>query len=199
LRSCPVKLGLGLYKHMLTEENYAFARQCGATHVVIHLVDYFNRGSDNPRDNQPTGGDAGWGRAGDPDKLWTVDELAAIKRDVNAAGLQLEAIENFDPAHWYDVLLDGPRKETQIENLKTLVRRVGRVGIPILGYNFSLAGVCGRVTGPFARGGATSVGVEGPDESPVPNGMVWNMIVDPHAPPGTPPQITHEQLWERVR
>jgi mannonate dehydratase len=184
---------------MLTEENYAFARQCGATHVVVHLVDYFNHGADNPRDSQPTGGDAGWGRAGDPDRLWTVEELAALKHDVNAAGLQLEAIENFDPAHWHDVLLDGPKKETQIENLKTVVRRVGQVGVPIIGYNFSLAGVCGRITGPFARGGGISVGMDGPDETPVSNGMVWNMIVDPHAPKGTLPEITHEQLWERLR
>ena len=51
-----MKVGLGLYRHMLTRENYAFARQAGCTHVVIHLVDYFNQGSANPRDNQPTGG-----------------------------------------------------------------------------------------------------------------------------------------------
>ena len=38
-----MKLGLGLYKHMLTPDNYNFARQCGATHLVIHLVDYFNQ------------------------------------------------------------------------------------------------------------------------------------------------------------
>ena len=93
-----MKLGLGLYKHQLTEANYAFARQCGATHLVIHLVDYFHAGRDNPKGNQPTGGDAGWGRAGDPDALWTLDELRAIKRDINAVGLELEAVENFDQA-----------------------------------------------------------------------------------------------------
>ena len=36
-----MKLGFGLYKHMLNEEHYKFAKQCGATHLVIHLVDYF--------------------------------------------------------------------------------------------------------------------------------------------------------------
>ena len=58
-----MKLGLGLYKHMLTKQNYQFAKQCGATHLVIHLVDYFKQGKDNPSDNQPTGGDNGWGMA----------------------------------------------------------------------------------------------------------------------------------------
>ena len=190
-----MKLGFGLYKHMLTAENYRFAAQCGATHVVIHLVDYFNKGSN---ENQPVGGSEGWGCAGDPDKLWTLEELTAIKKEINESGLELYAIENFDPAFWYDVLLDGPRKAEQMANLKELIRRVGAAGIPCFGYNFSIAGVCGRIEGPFARGGAVSVGMDGADDTPVPNGMVWNMVVDRNAPDGTPAAITHEQLWERL-
>jgi mannonate dehydratase len=50
-----MKIGLGLYRHMLTREYYDFARQAGCTHVVAHLVDYFNQGPSNPRNNQPTG------------------------------------------------------------------------------------------------------------------------------------------------
>ena len=50
-----MKIGLGLYRHMLTRDYYDFARQAGCTHVVVHLVDYFNQGSSNPRNNQPTG------------------------------------------------------------------------------------------------------------------------------------------------
>ena len=37
-----MKPGLGLYRHMLTRDYYDFARQAGCTHVVVHLVDYFN-------------------------------------------------------------------------------------------------------------------------------------------------------------
>jgi mannonate dehydratase len=43
--------------------------------------------------------------------------------------LHIEAIENFDPAHWHEVLLDGPKKAQQLENLKTIVRTVGRAGM----------------------------------------------------------------------
>jgi mannonate dehydratase len=193
-----MKLGLGLYRHMLTRENFQFARQAGATHIVAHLVDYFKAGRENPSNNQPTGTDQGWGRAGDPDQLWTVDELVSLRRGINDCGLELEAIENFDPAHWHDVLLDGPKKRQQLENIKTIVRRVGEAGIPIIGYNFSIAGVCGRVTGPFARGGAHSVGMDGPLDTPMPRGMAWNMIYDPAAPAGTIPQATSEQLWARL-
>jgi hypothetical protein len=31
-----MKLGLGLYNHLLTPENFRFARQAGATHIVVH-------------------------------------------------------------------------------------------------------------------------------------------------------------------
>jgi mannonate dehydratase len=193
-----MKLGIGLYKHMLTRENFQFARQAGASHVVVHLVDYFRGGGAKSRDDQPTGTDLGWGLAGDPEKLWTLDELAGLRREIEAADLKLEAVENFDPAHWHDVLLDGPKRPRHIENVKTIIRRLGQAGIPVMGYNFSIAGVAGRTTGDYARGGAASVGMEGPYDLPMPNGMVWNMIYDPEAPAGTLPTITHEELWGRL-
>jgi len=194
-----MKLGLGLYRHQLNEEHYRFAKQCGCTHIVAHLVDYFRSSRSNRPGDQPVGDDAGWGLAGAPDKLWGFEELRALKRQVNAAGLELEAIENFDPAHWHDVLLDGPRKRQHTENVKTIIRSVGRAGIPVFGYNFSIAGVAGRVKGPFARGGAEAVGMDGPFDKPMPNGMAWNMVWDRDAPPGVVPAATSEQLWERLR
>jgi mannonate dehydratase len=192
-------LGLGLYRHQLNAEHYRFARQCGCTHVVIHLVDYFRSSRSNLPGDQPVGDDTGWGLAGDPDQLWSYEELAAIKREINDAGLVLEAIENFDPAHWHDVLLDGPKKAAQLENLKTIIRNVGRAGIPIFGYNFSIAGVTGRVKGPFARGQAEAVGMNGPFDKPMPRGMAWNMVYDTDAPPGVEPSATHDQLWARLQ
>ena len=194
-----MKLGLGLYRHQLNPEHYRFAKQCGCTHLVVHLVDYFKSSRSNQPGDQPVGDDTGWGYAGDPDKLWTFEELAALRQEINAAGLELEAIENFDPAHWHDVLLDGPKKEQQLENVKTIVRHLGRAGIPIMGYNFSIAGVAGRVKGNFARGAAEAVGMAGPFDKPLPNGMVWNMIYDRHAPPGNAPTATPEQLWQRLK
>jgi mannonate dehydratase len=194
-----MKLGLGLYRHMLDDEHFAFAKQAGCTHIVAHLVDYFRGDSLNPNNNQPTGGREGvWGLAGDPNILWTLEKLVSLRKRIQAAGLRLEAIENLDPAHWHDILLDGPQREAHIENVKTIVRRLGEAEIPTLGYNFSIAGVCGRSTGPFARGNAHSVGLEGPVDTPVPPGTVWNMVYDQHPPGGSLPVITHEQLWNRL-
>jgi mannonate dehydratase len=193
-----MKLGIGLYRHMLTRENFQFARQAGATHVVAHLVDYFRGGGHVGPDDQPTGTDLGWGLAGDPDDVWSQDLLTSLRRDVEAAGLKLEAVENFDPAHWHDILLDGPLRARHIENVKAIIRRMGKAGIPIMGYNFSIAGVAGRTKDTYARGGASSVGMEGPYDLPIPNGMVWNMVYNPGAAPGVLPPMTHEELWRRL-
>jgi mannonate dehydratase len=196
-----MKMGLGLYRHMLTRDYYDFARQAGCTHVVIHLVDYFKQGTSNPRNNQPTGSQyEPWGVAGDPQKLWTVEEMVQIRSEIEDAGLVLAAIENLDPAHWHDILLDGPLRSRHIENVQTIIRHMGEAGIPVLGYNFSLAGVCGRVTAPLGRGHAVTTGMDGPaDELPIPNGMIWNMIYDPGAPTGTLSPISHEELWRRLQ
>ena len=195
-----MKLGLGLYRHMLNDEYYAFAVQAGCTHVIVHLVDYFKQGQANSRNNQPTGGkDQPWGVAGDPDHLWTTEELILLRKQIESAGLKLEAIENLDPAHWHDILLDGPRRALDIRNVHAILRAMGEAGIGTLGYNFSLAGVCGRVTGPFARGAAESVGMDGPVDTPISNGTVWNMIYDQIAPAGVLPTITHDELWSRLQ
>ncbi len=192
-----MKLGFGFYKHMLDDEHYRFARQCGATHAVVHLVDYFNKGGSNTPTDQPLGDLHGWGHAGDPHKLWSVQQLAAIQADLRRHGLEWAAIENLDPAHWHDVLLGGPRRDAQIENVRAIIRNMGEVGIPVLGYNFSLAGVAGRVKGPLGRGDAEVVGVDGPVDEPIPNGMVWNMVYDAGARPGFVPPATEDELWER--
>ena len=196
-----MKLGFGFYRHMLQPAYYDFARQCGCTHAVVHLVDYFRQKNSGATGGagQPVGTRDGWGHAGDPEKLWSVEELLSIKKELNDVGLQWEAIENFDPAHWYDVLLDGPEKRDQIEKLKTIIRNVGKAGIPVFGYNFSLAGVCGRKTGPLARGHAETVYMDEADERPVPDGMVWNMWYKDGAAGKYLPSATHDELWDRVQ
>ncbi len=201
-----IKLGFGFYRHMLHERGYRFARQCGATHAVVHLVDYLYR-ADEMRaarrgdnvDNQPVGGDEGWGMAGATTHLWEKDELARIKAEMAAQGLTLTALENFDPVFWYDVLLAGPKRDEQLEILRRIIRTMGEVGIPILGYNFSLAGVAGRISARMGRGSPVSVGADGGSDAPIPKGMIWNMVYDPRAPEGNVPPATEEELWERLR
>lgn len=193
-----MKLGLGLYRHMLTKENYRFAKQAGCTHIIAHLVDYFPNMSKNGI--PATDSSQNWGVTAGNQEDWSYEALMKLKAEINEEGLELYAIENFDPAHWHDILLNGPRRQEQIELLKSFVRNVGRAGIPVIGYNFSLAGVWGHTKGEFARGGAVSVGItpsKAMDQTPISLGQVWNMTYDPDAPEGTMPQITTQELWER--
>jgi mannonate dehydratase len=192
-----MNLGIGLYRGLLSEENFRFAKQAGVTHLVVHLVNYF--AGKNP-DVDAGEFNMGWGYTDGHGKLWSYEELVEIRKSIESHGLKWEAIENFDPAHWHDVLLDGPRKLQQMEDLKRTIQNVGRAGIPIMGYNFSMAGVWGWTKGPFGRGGAIS---QVYDESaidpqtPIPNGMIWNMIYDRKAPRGNVPSVSPDELWER--
>jgi mannonate dehydratase len=174
-----MKFGFGLYANILTHDNLLFAKQVGATHIVAHTPYSDSR------------------KPGDFNDIWTYEELAALRKLINDEGLELEAIENFLPVFWSDILLDGPRKQQQMENIKVLIRNVGKAGIPIFGYNFSLAGVWGRNSGPWARGEAETVAFLDPEQPPIPLGTVWNTVVDPSAPKGVLPPVSQKELWER--
>ena len=183
-----MKLGLSLSGMLLTPANFRFARQMGATHLIAHLNDYTRVGQP-PVPGTP------------PIPLWTDAQLQALKDAVNAEGLVLEGIENFDPSHWSDILLDGPRKAEQMAGIKEIIRAMGRVGVPVMGYNFSIAAVWGHAHGPWARGGARAVGyIEGvsPAQTPIPKGTVWNMVYDHDAAPGDIGTVTTEQIWSRL-
>jgi mannonate dehydratase len=39
--------------------------------------------------------------------------------------------------------------------------------------------------------------MDGNDETPIPNGMVWNMVFDENAPAGHLAEITEQELWRR--
>lgn len=124
-----MKLGIGLYRHQLTPDNLAYAKQLGCTHLVVHMVDYFNKGvQDGGSDSQPIGDTSGWGIT-EVREPWSVEELISIKVMIELFGLVWEAIENFDPGVWYDILLGGPEKETQIQKIQQLIRNLGQVGI----------------------------------------------------------------------
>jgi mannonate dehydratase len=167
---------------------------------VAHLPGHFTRGESKIITSDQAGFGFGISEADDP--IWSYEGLRALKAVVNAGGLELEALENFAPAHWFDVLLDGPRRAEQMEHLKRILRDVGRAGIRTMGYNFSVAGVWGRIEGPFARGGARSVGFQNPPQASIPAGMVWNMVYDPdqfdpHNPRNTVGPVTSEEIWRR--
>lgn len=113
-----------------TPEYLQFAAQYGATDVLVNLL------------NVP--------------RLRDRVELAyfvKLRCAVEEWGLRLSAIENV-PLHLYDqIVLGGPRREEQIENMLATVRNVARAGIPVFGYHWMPSGVW-RTPPRVLRGGA---------------------------------------------
>lgn len=194
-------LGFGLYRHQLNEAEVRFAAQCGATHVVVHLVDYFKGGANKARDDQPVSvTDGEWGECGTPGAWWTPALLDETRALIERHGLVFHAIENFDPAHWFDILLDGPRRDEHVAGICTMIERAGRAGVKVIGYNFSLAGVYGRIKGPFGRGGAEVVGMKEVDHQPIRDGVVWNMQLPPDiTDTARRARVDEDTLWDRAR
>jgi mannonate dehydratase len=190
-----MKLGLGFHRNRIHRDTLRFARQAGCTHVVVHLVERLSDGL------PPNADEFCFGRTSANGEVWSFEELSAVKKLANDEGLELEALENIDPSFWSGILLDGPRKARQIESLKGLLRDMGRLGIPILGYNFSLAGVWGRIHVPAARGGAIVprfLPGHPLQDTPLPGGMLNNIVYDTAPAPGPIPSVSREELWQRL-
>lgn len=193
-----MRVGLTLSGDNLSEDGARFAAQLGVSDVVVHFNDYsagpdgapyLREGAVGPilRDCR---GVTPW------DHARMADAVAMLARH----GLRVAALENFSPAFWSDILLDGPNRGPQMDGLKRLVRDAGRAGIPVIGYNFSIAGVWGWKKRAVARGGATTVVLDLTDEerdSPIPDGMVWNMRYRDPRPGAAPVTVGEAELWER--
>ena len=67
-----------------------------------------------------------YGTALSQDPIWEPENLLALQKEAGEYGLRIYGIENFSPADWYDVLLDGPKKEKQMKRLKAIIRATGQ-------------------------------------------------------------------------
>ena len=125
-----MKLALGM--HDITEDNLQFARQIGVTHLVVT----------GPQGLTVEG------------LYYEYERLVQLKTQIEAAGLNLGAIQNI-PTTWYDKIRYGlPGREEQLDYYCKTVENVGRAGIPILHYNFHAVKVWRTSRHARGRGGA---------------------------------------------
>lgn len=191
-----MKIGIGLYNHQLNEDYFKFAEQAGCTDVVIHLATYYNN-----EIVTATKEGSNYGKVNPDDQFWTREYIQSILDLAKKHNLNIAAVENFNPADWYDILLDGPNRQLQIEKIKKIIVLIGELGITTIGYNFSLAGVWGHQKKPVARGGAISACFDATElnvDSKIQNGEIWNMVYEPGLK-GYIKKVTSEQLWDRLR
>lgn len=73
------------------------------------------------------------------DAYWTVEEVLAVRRTCEAAGLNLFGLENPVPAACWDrIKLGLPGRDGQIASLAMTARNMGQAGVHVLGYNWMI-------------------------------------------------------------
>jgi mannonate dehydratase len=102
-------LALGPGQH----ERFALARQIGVNHAIATVLPALSKVT---RNNY-------------------VETLAKIKADFKAAGLTIEGVESH-PVPAEKIKLGLPGRDEEIENYRAAIEALGKVGIPVLCYNF---------------------------------------------------------------
>jgi mannonate dehydratase len=86
---------------------------------------------------------------------WELVDLVKLRLNVEQYGLKLTAVENVPTAFYDHIMLNGPRRDEQTENMICTVRNIARAGIPIFGYNWMPSHVW-RTPSAHIRGGAVA-------------------------------------------
>ena len=117
-------------------------------------------------------------------------DLLHLKERVKNAGMRLAAIENV-PRNWYDRVVRGLEgRNEQIENWCKTLRNMGKAGIPILGYDFSMVGVWRTSHYYPLRGGASQTSFDFDLVKDAPFGATEFRDTLP------PIKLSEEQMWE---
>ena len=67
---------------------------------------------------------------------WESADLRALREQLEASGLRLEAIENVPNQFFEHCMLGGSRREAEIGHVCATISNIGDAGIRVLGYNF---------------------------------------------------------------
>lgn len=102
---------------------------------------------------------------------------------VESHGMRLQ---NVAATGWDEISLGRPERDAQIEAWKMILRNLGEVGIPTLGYNFKPAGNFRTASVPPGRGGAQY--------------STFDYDVLMKDPPHFPEKVaTEAQMWDNLR
>jgi len=171
-----LRVALGQFS-VLTEETAKFAKQLGFDSIQM---------------NTP---------ALPGDGCWSYEDLLALRLKCESYGLTLEAIENV-PLHFYHkVILGLEGRDEQIRNYQTIIRNMGKAGVPILGHHFMADGTWRTSYTVPLRGGARGMGfdlslvnADIPDRSGnlvIARDPAYNALLQEHVKRA----ITHEEMW----
>jgi mannonate dehydratase len=150
LDTLSMRIAVGQFSE-LTDEQLAFARQCGAEDVQLNTPKLPG------------------------EERWEYEDLQGLADRAAAHGLRLICIENV-PIRFYDKIMLGQEgRERQLENMIATVQNMGRAGIPILGYHWMPNGVWRTSFETKIRGGAVSneFDMEKVKDAPLSHGRIF--------------------------
>ena len=148
-----------------TPEYLKFAQQYGVTDMLLHLA--HDKNSHLP----------------DRNNRWELKDLVRLRRTVENYGMKLSALENVPTRFYEDIMLGGPKRDEQIENMIHTIKNIARAGIPIFGYNWMPSQVW-RTEPEYIRGRAeaTAFDNEVAQQFPLTHGR----------------EYTEEEMWENL-
>ena len=159
-----MRCGLGQF-HKPSPEFLKFAKEYGATDILL------NQNSD--KDNHLL----------DHNNRWELKDLVGLRRTVESYGMKLSALENV-PTRFYDhIMLGGPKRDEQIENMIYTIRNIARAGIPIFGYNWMPSQVW-RTKPEYIRGNAEAT--------------AFDYSIAKNLPLTHDRQYTEEEMWQNL-
>jgi len=126
-----IRIGLGQFREP-SADMLTFIAQLGAEDIQLNTASF-------PGEQQ-----------------WEYADLLAARKKVEAHGLRLMSLENV-PIPFYDKAMLGlPGRDEQIAHMQTLIRNMGRAGIPVLGIHWMPSGVWSTEPRDHRRGGASA-------------------------------------------
>ena len=159
-----MRCGLGQF-HKPSPEFLKFAKEYGATDILL------NQNSD--KDNHLL----------DHNNRWELKDLVSLRRTVESYGMKLSALQNV-PTKFYDhIMLGGPKRDEQIENMIYTIRNIARAGIPIFGYNWMPSQVW-RTKPEYIRGKAEAT--------------AFDYSVAKNLPLTHDREYTEEEMWQNL-
>jgi len=171
-----MRCGLGQF-HKPSPEFLKFAKEYGATDILL------NQNSD--KDNHLL----------DHNNRWELKDLVSLRRTVESYGMKLSALENV-PTKFYDhIMLGGPKRDEQIENMIYTIRNIARAGVKIFGYNWMPSRVWRTQRDKQIRGGALATAF---DYSIVEEGLEKNLEVDGKDSLQHGRIYEDEEMWENL-
>ena len=166
LDDLPIRAGLGQFREVTTEQ-LRFIKQCGVDDFLLNAARLPGR------------------------ERWDYEDLAWLVQQASDTGLRLAALENVPSAFYDQIMLGGPKREQQLENMAQTIRNMARAGIRILGYHFNPAGVWRASRSTPVRGGAlaTSFNLDLARSAP------QRAFKSFHAIKGVDREYTEEEMW----